>query len=269
MVIDTTVTRQIWTGTVIARFTLSSHEVVGTGIPMPYYLSLPRNSYLPLVQEKIKEHFNPYINQSKTDHQVWFDFDGKPLKWHYPIGVLVDVFHPNGAKNVVDITVHFEDFPDELMLQFQDINAIEASFMSMLKEADHLKHRGQVINNMNKSQHKQLWNSLRAGNYDLFWSINSKLMNGYEDTGMFKSIPLRIYENDSVQQALVSPVSDDGKTRTLSDYVTDYLRNRQLPDFCVITHGIEVPLDAPLQWLSEHMSYADNFIHLAIIEKRA
>lgn len=32
-----------------------------------------------------------------------------------------------------------------------------------------------------------------------------------------------------------------------------------------LTHGIEVEKETPLQWLSEHMSYPDNFLHVHLI----
>lgn len=32
----------------------------------------------------------------------------------------------------------------------------------------------------------------------------------------------------------------------------------------VKTHGLVPPLDTPLQWMSEHLSYPDNFLHLCI-----
>lgn len=32
----------------------------------------------------------------------------------------------------------------------------------------------------------------------------------------------------------------------------------------VFTHGISPPLETPLQWMSEHMSYPDNFLHLIV-----
>lgn len=32
-------------------------------------------------------------------------------------------------------------------------------------------------------------------------------------------------------------------------------------------HGIEPMLETPLQWLSEHMSYPDNFLHISIIPR--
>ena len=34
-----------------------------------------------------------------------------------------------------------------------------------------------------------------------------------------------------------------------------------------VLHGIEVPLSVPLQWLSENMSYPDNFLHICIVPK--
>lgn len=37
----------------------------------------------------------------------------------------------------------------------------------------------------------------------------------------------------------------------------------------VMIHGIEPMLETPLQWLSEHLSYPDNFLHISIIPQPA
>lgn len=42
---------------------------------------------------------------------------------------------------------------------------IEAHFMASIKEADALKHKSQVINEMQKKDHKQLWMGLQNGKY--------------------------------------------------------------------------------------------------------
>lgn len=34
-----------------------------------------------------------------------------------------------------------------------------------------------------------------------------------------------------------------------------------------VVHGIEPSLETPLQWMSEHFSYLDNFLHIALFEK--
>ena len=32
----------------------------------------------------------------------------------------------------------------------------------------------------------------------------------------------------------------------------------------ILLHGIEPDFETPLQWLSEHLSYPDNFLHICI-----
>lgn len=54
--------------------------------------------------------------------------------------------------------------------------AVETHFISLIKEADALKHRSHVINQMQARDHRQLWNSLLHDRYDQFWAVNSKLM---------------------------------------------------------------------------------------------
>lgn len=44
-------------------------------------------------------------------------------------------------------------------------DAIRSQFMSVLKEADALKHKGQVINSMQEKDHNQLWLGFQNGNF--------------------------------------------------------------------------------------------------------
>ena len=46
---------------------------------------------------------------------------------------------------------------------FSSREVVESQFMSSLKEADGLKHRGQIITNMQSKDHKQLWMGLCNG----------------------------------------------------------------------------------------------------------
>jgi autophagy-related protein 5 len=32
----------------------------------------------------------------------------------------------------------------------------------------------------------------------------------------------------------------------------------------VVVHGIQPDLETPLQWMAEHLSYPDNFLHICI-----
>lgn len=69
---------------------------------------------------------------------------------------------------------------------------MESHFLSILKEADFLKHKGQVISQMQKKDHKQLFLGLQNDKFDQFWAINRRLMES-EDTNCFKNIPIICY----------------------------------------------------------------------------
>lgn len=47
----------------------------------------------------------------------------------------------------------------------------------------------------------------------------------------------------------------------------DTLIDVKLFKYRFVTHGIEIPFDTPLQWLSEHFSYPDNFLHICAVLK--
>lgn len=153
--------------------------------------------------------------------------------------------------------------------------AVETLFKSAIKEADAFKHSGSVVNSFQKHESAQLWQGLVHGKFDQFWAINSRLMERV-DGKPFRNIPFRLYCNmrshslqmnvkpireSSSQSSSQSSPSETSQLTTLDHLLTtcDCTSRR------VILHGIEVPLESPLQWLSEHLSYADNFLHLVVV----
>lgn len=111
---DREVLRMIWEGQIGICFQADSEEIVGIK-PEPFYLMVSRLSYLPLVTDKVnvkqnktkqekckqrnnvcmtcficlfqvRKYFTRYIAAEHQDGAVWFDFNGTPLRLHYPIG---------------------------------------------------------------------------------------------------------------------------------------------------------------------------------------
>uniref|UniRef100_A0A665T4V4 Autophagy protein 5 n=1 Tax=Echeneis naucrates TaxID=173247 RepID=A0A665T4V4_ECHNA len=238
-------------------------------------LLLPRVSYLTLVTDKVKKHFLKVMKQEDME-EMWFEYEGTPLKWHYPIGVLFDL-HASNTVLPWSITVHFKNFPDRDLLRCPSHSVIEAHFMSSIKEADALKHKSQVVNDMQKKDHKQLWMGLQNDKFDQFWAMNRKLMEYPTEEGGFRYIPFRIYQTMSDRpfiQKLFRPVSPEGNTHTLGSLLKEMypaaIPNEVCPDdfqkrYQVVIHGIEPLLETPLQWLSEHLSHPDNFLHICIV----
>ena len=102
---------------------------------------------------------------------------------------------------------------------------MEAYFLSCIKEADVLKHRGQVVSSMQKKDHNQLWLGLLNDKFDQFWAVNHRLMEPSSDEG-FKYIPFRCYTTDeNYIQKLVKPLNEEGNRKTLKN-----LLNEVFPD---------------------------------------
>ncbi|XP_035296263.1 autophagy protein 5 isoform X3 [Cricetulus griseus] len=155
--------------------------------------------------------------------EIWFEYEGTPLKWHYPIGLLFDLLASSSALPW-NITVHFKSFPEKDLLHCPSKDAVEAHFMSCMKEADALKHKSQVINEMQKKDHKQLWMGLQNDRFDQFWAINRKLMEYPPEENGFRYIPFRIYQTTTERpfiQKLFRPVAADGQLHTLGDLLKE------------------------------------------------
>lgn len=267
---DKDVLRDVWFGRIPTSFTLYQDEITEREAD-PYYLLLPRVSYLTLVTDKVKKHFQKVMKQEDMG-EMWLEYEGTSLKWHYPIGLLFDL-HASNTALPWNITVHFKNFPEKDLLHCTSNYVIEAHFMSCIKEADALKHKGQVINEMQKKDHKQLWMGLQNDKFDQFWAINRKLMEYSVEEGGFRYIPFRIYQTTSDRpfiQKLFRPVTAEGQTHTLGDLLKEMFPAAVTSDdgekkYQVVIHGIEPVLETPLQWLSEHLSYPDNFLHISVI----
>ncbi|XP_063709568.1 autophagy protein 5 [Culicoides brevitarsis] len=270
MASDREVLREIWDGNIPVCFQLDPDEE-GLQKSESFYLMIPRLSYFPIVTEKVKKHFLRFVPNEYQDNEMWLSYNGTPLKWHYPIGVLFDLFNVGEDSTLPwALTVHFTKFPDDVIFRCPNRETVEAHFMASLKEADVLKHRGTVMQNMQKKDHTQLWLGLVNDKFDQFWAVNRRLMEqGSDQEGDFKHIPIRCYNEDGTyRQKLVTPISTSaengaGQKRTVQDLLNEFSTPVRKA-VSAKTHGITLPEDTPLQWLSEHMSYPDNFLHICL-----
>lgn len=263
---DREILREMWEGRLPVSFTLASDEVENER-PDSVYLMVFRQTYFPLVTDKVSRFLSQYVDK-ETQGEMWLEFEGQPLKWHYPVGVLFDLLG-NTESLPWNLIVHFQNFPEDEVMHCPSKDAVESHFMSVVKEADALKHRSHFINNMQKKDHKQMWSGVTNEKFDQFWSVNKRLMEcSGED--MFKYIPFRIYQVDKpFTQKLCKPLTEEGYEGTLQTLLEQSLPEliKDLSSYRVIIQGIEPSLDTSVLWLSEHFSHPDNFLHICVIRK--
>lgn len=155
----------VWKGGIPVQLQLHNSEVTTVPPPPPSLILVPRNGYLPLLVPNVKPHFQSALPIGQDTG--WFEYEGLPLKWHVPIGVLFDLlcFQPIRPWSLM---VHFRGFPSEL-LPYEGEDAMKWSFINSLKEASYVMY-GSTKHVMNLSQTDQsdLWRSVVQGDMESY-----------------------------------------------------------------------------------------------------
>lgn len=106
----------VWEGSVSVRIRLAANETRSSKsqdylVSVPVILATehlvnqlqaPRISYLPNHLPQVVEYFTPYLNDPKCAAAIeswWFDFEGVPIKWNWPIGLAYDLLTGHDPKN--------------------------------------------------------------------------------------------------------------------------------------------------------------------------
>ncbi|GBP67343.1 Autophagy protein 5 [Eumeta japonica] len=156
-------------------------------------------------------------NDREVLREIW---DGKlPVCFQLDQDEITEIQQPDPFYVMVPRLSYFPLVTDKRLC--------EAHYMSCVKEADMLKHRGQVMSTMQKKDHNQLWLGLQNDKFDQFWAINRRLMESHGDQDGFKHIPLRIYSDDGTfVQRLISPKNNDGSRKTLKQMLLELYPNK-------------------------------------------
>ncbi|SPO25085.1 related to ATG5 - protein involved in autophagy and the Cvt pathway [Ustilago trichophora] len=70
------------------------------------YLVVPRISYLPLIVAEVKKNLlelvleQPALN-ALNERELWFEYEGQPLRWHWQIGLLYDYHTANPGRTAI------------------------------------------------------------------------------------------------------------------------------------------------------------------------
>ena len=197
----------------------------------------PRLAYLPFLLPSLHAFFASFLITLDTkSHEGWFSFEGVPLKWHYPLGLLYDLF--SGASPLEAqseeahiplpwrLTLHFSKWPtDQLVPLDVDGKVLHDAYINNVKEADFLRNgSAKEIMTLSKSDSTQLWKSVEAckrdclpsradsgadrclDDFDGYNPISQKLL--YSHGAPLRHIPMRVYLPSS-------PSMSEGSSRYL------------------------------------------------------
>ncbi|KAF3444281.1 hypothetical protein FNV43_RR13971 [Rhamnella rubrinervis] len=166
----------VWEGAIPLQIHLHESEVTTVPAPPPALILAPRIGYLPLLASLIKPHFSGTLPPGADT--IWFEYNGLPLKWYIPTGVLFDLLSAE-PERPWNLTVHFRGYPGSILIPCEGEESIKWSFINSLKEAAHII-TGNCKNVMNMSQPDQveLWRSVLNVNLEAYLRVSSKLKLG-------------------------------------------------------------------------------------------
>jgi len=268
-------------------------------------VQFPRLSYLPFLLPRLQSFFSSVlINPNVDQSQGWFSFEGVPLKWQHPLGLLYDTLsgsNPAIAPNDDDeaaippptelpwkLILHFTDFPTDVLLPLDPFGKVHHdAYINSVKEADFLRNgTAKVMMSLSKDDSTELWRSVQEHDLVLFNSINQKFLNPPPGSEL-RHVPIKIYlpsaalsTSDAgneprmgtlkVVQSLVTPCFETGKPQTLGSTLNTILptvfpSKRSYIFAHAVLHGAVLPLAAHVQELMRAAAYADGFLHIAVV----
>lgn len=229
-----------------------------------------RRSYFTLALQEAQERFWNLLpdNHNFKRKDCWLEYRGVPIKMQHPIGLLFDLLH-SGRPLPWALTMHFSPMPSSLV-PLPSRESVEGAFMTSLKEAEALKHRGAVINRAAEGELKALKNGLLEGDWEQFRSINCRFMQE-----PFQFVPVKVLSFDergariqSSQLIKVPPAASDGSPTTMEDFVKMEAVEAIVPaGHSLLLQGVRPPPSAEMAWLARHLAYPDNFLHFAVVKE--
>jgi autophagy-related protein 5 len=154
------------------------------------------------------------IDSAVSTSNAWFSFENVPLKWHYPIGLLYDLFsgsipsttsgqhgqtndHSHPGRTVSDIlpwrlTLHFSEFPDSQLVRLdEEGKVLHDAWINSIKEADFLRNgTAKAIMSLSKEDSTVLWKSASSSDFSGWASVHSRLVPA---STSLRHIPIRFY----------------------------------------------------------------------------
>ncbi|CAI6341861.1 unnamed protein product [Periconia digitata] len=252
--ITSRVRQQTWKGSIPLEIRLHKSDCRTYDDSDPYLIQFPRLSYLGLLLHKLHAFFSDrliYPDVSPAD--AWLEYEDVPLKWHYPLGLLYDLYsgaEPAQPSDPLDgpppeiegndtlpwkLTLHFSEYPVDQLVKLDTENKhLHDIFMNNVKEADYLRNgTGKTVMFLSKEDSTQLWNSVEQHDFALFNPINQKLLNPQGVN--LRHMPVKLYLPHAATSGLdtVNETVKEGKQsapgslRVVQSLITPSLSSRQ------------------------------------------
>ena len=114
--LDERLQESVWETRIPLKIKMNSKDLISSNIPLTLYYSLPRVSYLSSIFGDIIKNFEGCVQVNLAD--LWIECENKPLRWQYPLGVLVDSLGIDISRGPITLTVRLREMPKNQVLEY-------------------------------------------------------------------------------------------------------------------------------------------------------
>lgn len=207
--------------------------------------------------------------------EIWLEYNKIPLKWQFPIGVIVDSLKIDLQKGPIPIYVHSRLIPLDKVLSYQSLDSLRFYFINSLKEANKIKFsKENVVLNLSVNDTQALRKIAYSNDVNLIREYRN-IMNTLSGNGFnpVEKYPVKLIF-DSMEFILTKPFCLDNSNSmeaTMKDYfnavLTKDVYEKIKEKYEIIIHGIEVEESMTFLYYYNHFSAMDNFLYIIFVEK--
>jgi len=234
-------------------------------------------AYLSSYFSDAHSHFEAFLvpQMGQPSFKLWFEHDGKPLKWHLPLGVLCDLLFGTEPPSPVDITVHFFGCPDKAPVEpFTGLSDLQKAWSHELRASLYLQlGSSNVWARLQRQEQQKLWEAVKNIDLETVASMQDGLLAG-RTFKRARNLAFRFHIPSAADphRMLLLPgpaFTEAGGQITLQTFLEEALppifeAGRMVEGVEVLSQGLRIPLETPLWWLQVNVAYMDQFVHLVI-----
>ena len=266
--LDERLQESVWETRIPLKIQMSTKDLISSNVPLTLYYSLPRVFYLSSIFGDIIKNFEGCVQVNLPD--LWIECENKPLRWQYPLGVLVDSLGLDISKGPITLTVRLREMPKNAVLEYQSMDSLKFYFFGALKEADVIRY---PIEKKAFDMGLEKTERLKKVVYE----NNPKNIIDYRKIMTFdkqmSKYPVKLVFNKTdivfVKSANITPGNE--VNYTLGNFLNDALKKEtyeKIKERCkILIHGIEIEENMSFLFYYFNFSYLDTFLYIIFVDK--
>ena len=266
--LDERLQESVWETRIPLKIKMSTKDLISSNIPLTLYYSLPRVFYLSSIFGDIIKNFEGCVQVNLPD--LWIECENKPLRWQYPLGVLVDSLGLDISKGPITLTVRLREMPKNAVLEYQSMDSLKFYFFGALKEADVIRY---PIEKKAFDMGLEKTERLKKVVYE----NNPKNIIDYRKIMTFdkqmSKYPVKLVFNKTdivfVKSANITPGNE--VNYTFGNFLNDALKKEtyeKIKERCkILIHGIEIEENMSFLFYYFNFSYLDTFLYIIFVDK--